>query len=156
MSGNAVTYRLGRNCKLYEGTAGAEAATEVTHAADVTFNATRDKIEITDRLLAATGWKGYANGLIDGTLTIQARKVKNDAAVGALRNAFKTGGPISLKILNGTDGDGVKGDFIVSDFNESQPINGAVDINFTAYPTITDDSFPPTYIDETSGSSSGD
>ena len=76
MSGNAVTYRLGRNCKLYEGTAGAEAATEVTHAADVTFNATRDKIEITDRLLAATGWKGYANGLIDGTLTIQARKVK--------------------------------------------------------------------------------
>ena len=148
MSGNAVTYRLGRNCKLYQGTAGAEAANEVTHAADVTLNATREKIDITDRLLAQTGWRGYAAGLIDGTLTIQARKVKNDTNVGALRTAFKNGTPISLKILNGSDGDGMKADFIISDYNESQPINGAVDLSITAYPTITDDSFPPTWIDE--------
>lgn len=149
MSGNAVTYRLGRNCKLYEGTAGAEAATEVTHAADVTTNATREKINVTDRQLAALGFNGYAAGLADLAITIQARRVVNDAAVGAIRTAFKGATPISLKVLNGATGEGVKGDFVISDFNESQPINGAVDINFTAYPTITDDSFPPTWIDET-------
>jgi len=152
MSGNAVKYRLGRNCKLYEGTAGAEAATEVTHAADVTLNGTREKIDVTDRLLAQTGFKGYEGGLIDATVTIQARKVKADAVVGALKTAFQTGGAISLKILNGSDGDGVKGDFIISDYQESQPVNGAVDISITAYPTITNDSFPPTWINENGSS----
>ena len=77
--------------------------------------------------------------------------VKADAVVGALKTAFQTGTAISLKILNGSDGDGVKSDFIISDYQESQPVNGAVDLNFTAYPTITNDSFPPTWIDETSG-----
>ena len=151
MSGNAVTYRLGRNCKLYEGTAGAEATTEVTHAADVATNGTRERINITDRQLAALGFNGYASGLADLTITIQARRVANDAAVGAIRTAFKSASPISLKVLNGATGEGVKGDFVISDYNESQPINGAVDISITAYPTITDDSFPPTWIDETSG-----
>lgn len=152
MSGTAVKYRLGRNCKLYEGAAGSEAATEVTHAADVTMNGTREKIDITDRLLAQTGFKGYENGLADVTITIQARKVKADAAIGALKTAFQNGTPISLKVLNASDGDGVKGDFVISDYNESQPINGAVDISITAYPTITNDSFPPTWINENGSS----
>lgn len=123
--------RMGLEGKLYWGTAGSTAATELKIARDVSYKLENTEADVSDR-----------NSIIDlsdvagikFSLEFEVNNQSTDAFVAAFRAAVVAGTAIAFRTRDSASGWGVDADFIVSD-DESQPLRDAQRIKVTCTPT---------------------
>jgi len=127
-----MAIKKGLDCKLYRGTAGSAATTLMKNVKDVTLNLEKGEADITTR--AANGWKQTAATLKDGSLEFEMLLDPQDADYQAFNSAFYNDTPLAMFISDG-EGNGVEGDFVITNFSEEEPLEEAVSIKVTMKPT---------------------
>ncbi|MCC7409957.1 MAG: hypothetical protein IT442_17960 [Phycisphaeraceae bacterium] len=121
---------LGMNAKLYHGTAGATAATELTNVRNVTLNLEAGEADVTTR--ANSGWRATAPTLRECTCEFEMVWDPADAGFTAIKNAFLTAGLVALKILDQAGGQGPDGDFSITSFSRNEQLEEAITVSVTA------------------------
>lgn len=123
--------RMGFEGKLYHGTAGSTASTELTIARDVAYRFEIDEADISDRA-SIINLKDVAG--VSFSLEFEINNQSTNAFVATLRAAVLAGTALAFKTEDATSGWGVDGDFIVME-DEAQPLRDAQRIKITAKPT---------------------
>lgn len=124
----------GFTCKMFRDTVGAETpATEMKNVTDVTINLSANQISATTR--ATAGWEAFIQGLKTGSVDFGMMYDSEDEDYQALHTAFLNGTALAFFFSDG-DGNGLIGDYVVTNFSESQPLNEAVSISVTL--SVTD------------------
>lgn len=121
---------LGMNAKLYHGTAGTTAATELTNVRNVTLNLEAGEADVTTR--ANSGWRATVPTLRECTCEFEMVWDPADAGFTAIKNAFLTAGLIALKILDQAGGQGPDGDFSITSFSRNEQLEEAITVSVTA------------------------
>jgi len=123
-----MTKRMGLIGKLYWGTAGSTATTELTIARDVNYNIEPQDDEVNDR---STKINLYDSVGVEFGLDFEINNKSTDTFVAAVRAAAFSGEAMAFRTRDHASGFGVDGDFIVK-ISETQPIRGAQRIKVTA------------------------
>jgi hypothetical protein len=123
--------RMGFEGKLYWGTAGSTAATELKIARDVSYKLETTEVDVSDRnsivdLSAAAGVKF--------SMDFEVNNQSTDAFVAAARVACAAGTAVAFRTRDSASGWGVDADFLIS-LDESQPLRDAQRIKVTCSPT---------------------
>ena len=139
-----MAYKLGLDAKLFFGTAGSTASSEMTNVKDVTLNLESGEADITTR--AAEGWRISAATLKEASLEFEMVWDTQDAGFKAIKNAFFNNSAVALFASDG-DGNGLDADFVVSSFSRSEPLEEALTVSVTCKPTLIDRA--PTWKDGT-------
>ena len=128
---------LGLDAKLYRGTAGQRAATEVTNVKDLTLNLESGEADVTTR--ATQGWKASAATLKEASLEFSILYDTADADFTAFQTAYFSNTPLALFISDGdsTTEHGLDADFSITGFTVEQPLEEAVSVSITAKPTAS-------------------
>jgi len=127
---------LGLDAKLLRGTAGTQAATEVTNVKDLTLNLESGEADVTTR--ATQGWKVSAATLKEASLEFTILYDTADADFTAFRTAYFSNTPLALFITDGgTVSHGLDADFSITAFTVEQPLEEAVSVSVTAKPTAS-------------------
>ncbi|HPM23983.1 MAG TPA: phage tail tube protein [Phycisphaerae bacterium] len=121
---------LGMNAKLYHGTAGNPASTELTNVRNVTLNLEAGEADVTTR--ANLGWRATAPTLRECSVDFEMVWDPADAGFTAIKNAFLTNGLIALKVLDQANGQGPDGDFSITSFTRSEELEEALTVSVTA------------------------
>jgi len=124
--------KRGLDCKLFYGTAGSQAATELTNCQDLNIELDHEEFDATSR--ASGGWEEVELGMKRGTLNWTMIQDSADAAYLAVEDAFMNKTALALFITRG-DGKGLDADFKITKFSEKQPLRGAVVIDVSARPS---------------------
>lgn len=127
--------KTGLNFKLYAGAAGTAAAslTEVTIARDVTVNHSAGTADMSTR-----GKKYRVQDVTLNELTIDFELLyeEGDAQYELIRDAYHAQDPIALAALSGpvatTGSEGPYGDFKITNFSRSEPLEDGATISVTA------------------------
>ena len=139
------TFLLGMNAKIYQGAAGAALAdlTEMSNVKDVTLSLEAGEADVTTR--ANQGWRATAPTLRECTAEFEMLWQPGDAGFEALKTAFLASGTVRLAVLTGAkspDGvesvagsEGVLGDFAITSFSRSEPLEEAVTVSVTLKPS---------------------
>jgi phage head maturation protease len=122
---------MGLEGRLYWGTAGSTASTELTIARDVSYKIETMEADVSDRstyidITAPAGAKF--------SLEFEINNQDTNAFIAAVRAAAWGGTAIAFRTRDKTAGYGVDGDFVVS-VEESQALRDAQRIKVTATPT---------------------
>ena len=138
-----ATFVLGMDCKLYFDStplAGAPSTgtwTELTNAKDVTVNLETGEADITTR--ANSGWRATAATLKDGSIEFEMVWRPGDAGFDAIQTAWANSAEIALAAMDGditTSGNqGLAGNFTVTNFSRSEPLEEAVTVSVTLKPS---------------------
>lgn len=133
-----MTKRMGYEGKLYYGTAGSTASTELTIVRDLSYKFEPDKADVSDR--------GSITNLMDVagisfSIEFEINNQDSNAFVALARAAAATGGAMAFRTRDKTSGWGVDGDFIVSE-DESQALRDAQRLKFTLDPTDKEGRIP--------------
>ncbi|MEW6198051.1 MAG: phage tail tube protein [Planctomycetota bacterium] len=123
-------FALGMNAKLYYGTAGGPASTEMTNVRNVTLNLEAGEADVTTR--ANTGWRATAPTLRECSVEFEMVWDPADAGFTAIKNAYLTAGLIALKVLDKEGGQGPDGDFSITSFSRSEELEEAITVSVTA------------------------
>lgn len=127
---------LGLDAKLYRGTAGQKAATEVKNVKDLTLNLESGEADVTTR--ATQGWKASAATLKEASLEFSILYDTADADFTAFQSAYFGNTPISLFVSDGGETEhGLDADFSITAFTLEQPLEEAVSVSITAKPTAS-------------------
>jgi hypothetical protein len=121
---------LGMNAKLYYGTAGGPANTEMTNVRNVTLNLDAGEADVTTR--ANQGWRATAPTLRECSVEFEMVWDPADAGFAAVKNAYLTNGLIALKVLDKAGGQGPDGDFSITSFSRSEELEEAITVSVTA------------------------
>jgi predicted secreted protein len=130
-----MAYKLGLDARLFFGTAGSTASSEMTNVKDVTLNLESGEADITTR--AAEGWRISAATLKEASLEFEMVWDTQDAGFKAIKNAFFNNSAVALFASDG-DGNGLDADFVVSSFSRSEPLEEALTVSVTCKPTLID------------------
>ena len=125
-----ATFILGKDAKLYHGTAGSTATTEMSNVRDVTLNLEAGEADVTTR--ANSGWRATAPTLRECTCEFEMVWDPADAGFTAIKNAFLASGLIALKILDKVGGQGPDGDFAITSFSRNEALEEAITVSVTA------------------------
>jgi len=130
-------FKLGHKCKVYHGTAGDTAETEIANVIEVNLNVESDQIDTSTR---DSAWKTTDQGMKDATVDITIlRKGTVQTGYDALMTSLLNGTPIALLILDGpsnvADSQGLDADFQVLSHSRPEPLADGVKISFTCKPT---------------------
>lgn len=134
---------LGMNAKIYQGTAGAELAalTEMANVKDVTLNLESGEADVTTR--ANQGWRATAPTLRECTAEFEMLWKPGDAGFEAVKTAFLSAGTLRLAVLTGdldaADSEGPVGDFSITNFSRSEPLEEGVTVSVTAKLAVFDE-----------------
>ena len=130
----ADTYLLGMNCKLYYGTAGSAASTEMSNVKDVTVTLEAGEADVTTR--GNQGWRATAATLRECTIEFEMLWLPGDDGFEAIRDAYLNGTKVSLAALTGAKSDpgseGPQGDFTITSFSRKEPLEEGVTVSVTA------------------------
>ena len=127
---------LGLDAKLFRGTAGTQAATEVTNVKDLTLNLESGEADVTTR--ATKGWKAYVATLKEASLEFSILYDPDDADFTAFQSAYFSNTPMALFISDGQDtAHGLDADFSITAFSMEQPLEEAISVSVTANPTAS-------------------
>ena len=126
----ATDFVLGMNAKLYHGTAGTTAATEMGNVRDVTLTLEAGEADVTTR--ANQGWRATAPTLRECSVEFEMVWNPSDAGFTAIKTAFLTAGMVALKILDQEGGQGPDGDFSITSFSRNEALEEAVTVSVTA------------------------
>jgi hypothetical protein len=121
---------LGMDGKLYYGTAGTIAATELTNVTDVTLTLEAGSADITTR--ANSGWRAKVATLREAKLEFEMVWDTDDAGFTAIRTAFLASNTIALLALDKVSGQGPDGDWAITSFSRSEPLEEAIKAKVTA------------------------
>lgn len=127
---------LGLDAKLFRGTAGTQAATEVKNVKDLTLNLESGEADVTTR--ATEGWKASAATLKEASLEFSILYDTEDADFTAFWTAYFSNTPLALFVSDGqTSAHGLDADFSITAFTVEQPLEEAVSVSITAKPTAS-------------------
>ena len=124
--------KLGLDCKLYRGDAGATANVEMTNVTNVTLSLSKGEADITTR--AAQGWKMTAATLKEASIEFEMLYDPEDADFIAVQAAFLNGTPLAIFVSDGS-GNGLDCDCDVTGFDIDQSLEEAVKVSVTLKPT---------------------
>ena len=128
---------LGLDAKLFRGTAGSRAATEVTNVKDLTLNLESGEADVTTR--ATKGWKASAATLKEASLEFTILYDTEDADFTAFQAAYFGNTPLALFVSDGQDtAHGLDADFSITAFSMDQPLEEAISVSVTAKPTASE------------------
>ncbi len=125
-----ANFVLGMNAKLYYGTAGNPASTEMTNVRNVTLNLEAGEADVTTR--ANQGWRATAPTLRECSVEFEMIWDPSDAGFAAVKNAYLTNGLVALKVLDKEGGQGPDGDFSITSFTRSEELEEAITVSVTA------------------------
>ena len=125
--------KFGRNCKVYHGAAGAQAATLIADVIEATLDLADDVVDVSTR---GREFKSSDVALTDATVTIVIlRKDSTQTGYEALRAAKIGKTPIALMVLDGdkddADSQGIDADFVVTGMSRPETLSDGVKITFT-------------------------
>lgn len=129
-------FKLGMNAKIFYGAADAAltAMVELTNVKDVTLNLETGEADVTTR--ANAGWRATAATLRECSAEFQMVWKDTDAGFTAIKAAWLASTAIELAILTGaksTSGsEGPKGNFTITNFSRSEPLEEAIVVDVTA------------------------
>jgi predicted secreted protein len=128
---------IGKECKLYIGTAGTQAATLVGNVRDLTLTLERAEIDASAR--DSGDWVEVVPGMKAATIEFELRWIPADANFATIRDAFLNGTAIACLIVDGlktvTGVQGLDGDFVVLGFSRPEPLQDLVTARVTIKPT---------------------
>ena len=130
------TFLFGMNAKLYQGEEGDLLANldEVSNVKDVTVTLEASEADVTTR--GNQGWRATAATLRGCTVEFEMLWKPSDACFAAIRTAFLTAGLVRLAALTGdrdtADSEGPMGDFAITGFTRSEPLEEGVSVSVTA------------------------
>lgn len=125
---------LGLNCKLYRGTAGTRAITEMSNITDLRLEMEHDEADITTR--ASGGWKMTLPALRDAEIRFEMLYDSSDPDFTAVRSAFFARGALAFFVTDGS-GCGLDCDCIVTGFSIVQDLTDAVKVSVTLKPSAS-------------------
>jgi TP901-1 family phage major tail protein len=131
-----ATFILGKDAKVYQGTAGGALATliEMSNVRDLTLNLEAGEADITTR--ANSGWRATAPGLRECTCEFEMVWKPGDSGFDAIRIAFLAGTTVELAVLDqareATGAQGPKGSFAITNFSRSEALEEAITASVTA------------------------
>jgi len=137
-----ATFILGKDAKVYEGTAGGALGTlaEMDNVKDVTLNLEAGEADITTR--ANSGWRATAPTLRECTCEFDMIWKPGDMGFDAIKAAFLGGTTIELAILDQareTSGaQGPKGSFSITSFSRKEALEEAITVSVTAKLAVYD------------------
>lgn len=129
-------FLLGMNAKIYQGAADAalSALTEMSNVKDVTLTLEAGEADVTTR--ANSGWRATAPTLRECTAEFEMMWKPGDAGFDAIKDAFLASSTLRLAILTGekaTPGsEGPLGNFSITNFSRSEPLEEGVTVSVTA------------------------
>lgn len=127
---------LGLDAKLFRGTAGTQAATEVKNVKDLTLNLESGEADVTTR--ATQGRKASAATLKEASLEFSILYDTTDADFTAFQTAYFSNTALALFVSDGQDtAHGLDADFSITAFTLEQPLEEAVSVSITAKPTAS-------------------
>jgi hypothetical protein len=121
---------LGMNAKIYYGTAGTTASTELTNVRDVTITLEAGEADVTTR--ANSGWRATAPTLRECNLEFDMVWKTTDAGFTAVKTAFLNNDTIALLALSEAGGEGIDGDFSITNFSRNEALEEAITVSVTA------------------------
>jgi len=121
---------LGMNAQLFYGTSGTRALNEMTNVREVTITMSAGEADVTTR--ANNGWRATQATLREATVEFEMMWLEDDAGFIAIKNAFLASGQIALLALSGDGGEGIDGDFSITNFTRSEPLEEAQSVSVTA------------------------
>lgn len=120
-------YKLGKDCKLEIGD------NEVKDIKDVTLNLTKGTSDATTR--AANGWRQNVPTLKEATVDFQAQVKADDTVLAVLRDAYLNDTDVPVKVSGANVFSAL---CIVTNFTETQPLEGSVTIDVSLSPSPGD------------------
>lgn len=125
-----MAYLLGKDAKLYYGSAGSTAATELTEVSDVTYDDDTSEIDCTTR--ASGGFKSTETGFSDITITFTIKAKSGDTGLDAIMSAKQTKTAIALLCRDAAGGAGVDADFKITKMSRKEGLEDPVTYDCTA------------------------
>lgn len=121
--------RISLEAKLYYGTAGSTASTEIDNVRDVTFTGDFDEIDVSTR---GNTYKDIRLG--QGSLQIEFEMIENDsdATLTALKAAWAAKTTVALRTRAYSSGWGIDADFKLQSMTAGEPLNDAQTKRFVA------------------------
>ena len=136
-------FLLGMNAKIYQGAAGGALATltEMGNVKDVTLNLEAGEADVTTR--SNQGWRATAPTLRECTAEFEMLWKPGDTGFDAVKQAFLTAGTLRLAVLTGArdaaGSEGPMGDFSITNFSRSEPLEEGVTVSVTAKLAVFDE-----------------
>ena len=127
--------RLGMEAKLYHGTAGATATTEMKNVKDVTLNLEKGEADVTTR--GNQGWRATVGTLKDGSVEFEMLWDTEDTGFSAIKDAYFNDEAIALLVVDAENGEGLDADFSVTNFSRNEPLEEAITVSVTVKPTYS-------------------
>jgi hypothetical protein len=138
----AQEFLLGMNAKVYQGESGASLSslTEMGNVKDVTLTLEAGEADVTTR--ANQGWRATAPTLRECTAEFEMLWQPGDTGFEAVKTAFLTASTLRLAVLTGdrtaSGTEGPLGDFSVTKFSRSEPLEEGVTVSVTAKLAVFD------------------
>lgn len=120
------------NAKLYYGTAGTTAATELTTVGDVTTSIKKAEAKVASR---ASGWNLTYGTMKDADVSFSIAGDDGDTHLNALITAFNNDTPLAFKVLDKASGKGIDADFEILSLDRDEKLEDVVSYKFTIKPT---------------------
>jgi len=118
------TFILGMNaCLMINGTV-------VGNVKDVTVNLEAGEADITTR--GNQGWRATAPTLRECSVDFEMQWKPGDIAFDAVKTAFLSSGTVEMKVLDQPNGEGPHGNFSITNFSRSEPLEEAISVSVTA------------------------
>lgn len=125
---------LGLNAKLFRGTAGVKATTEVKNVKDLTASLESGEADVTTR--KTQGWKASVATLKDASVEFGMLYDADDEDFTAFQDAYFDNTALALFVSDGA-GAGLDADFTITGFTIEQPLEEAMTVSVTAKPTVS-------------------
>ena len=125
-------FRLGIKGKVFYGDADATGvpADELSNVTDVTITLDASEADVTSR--DNDGFRATVAGLKECTLEFDMLYLANDAGFKAIREAWLNATLVHLAALTSATGEGPVGDFAITGFSRSEPLEEAIKYSVTA------------------------
>jgi hypothetical protein len=126
---------LALNAKLYYGTAGSTAATEMTNVKDLTLNLSNQEADTSTR--GSGGWSTTAATLTDGSIDFSMVWDTADAGFTAIKTAFFAKTNMAFLCLDEEGGQGLDADFTVSSFTRNETLTDVLMVDVSIKPAYS-------------------
>lgn len=143
-----MSIRLGLDAKLYlnTGTPGSFLWQLATSVRDLTLNLEAGEADVTTR--GNAGWRAAVGTLKDASIEFEMVWDTEDFHFTVLKNAFFSGEPIELLVMDGDAGDassqGLQAICQIVSFARSESLEEAITVSVTAKPTYS--ASPPAWV----------
>ena len=127
----AQKFRLGMKGKLFHGPGGSTGVptNELGNVSDVTLTLDAAEADVTTR--SNSGFRATVSGLKECSIEWTMMYKPGDAGFKAVREAWYSGDPLHLAALTSATGEGPVGDFSVTGFSRSEPLEEAITYEVT-------------------------